>query len=293
MVGRRMYAYATAVLLTCVGLLSCDSSDNSAQLKKEWLKLEHERIELANQVDVLQLRLDRFDAKRRSETLLKESRERIVADQSKIALLERTGQQLKSDIAALERQMILDQNQYLAGKRAAYIGASYPDLKTQDGRMFRDVTIVAITDSGVQIRHREGAANLGCDDLDPGQQEKFGLSMERFLKALAQEEQLAKHYDAALAQSSIKKKPVVEMPPVTSPVPPVRPFPLVALSSVEPSKATSPLHEPPRDFGGVRRQRVRNFYHYLPYAAPCCNSPVVQPAGSCYERKSITPISPN
>ena len=158
--------------LSALVLASCFRSGESSREDIESIRLGGLRVELEHKVAVAQLKLDRASARalQHSEPVgtyldLGSRRLQLISTKS----------EMEAQIADIENEMLVAKASRLEGARGEMVGKDLATLKTTSGRIYDQVKIVAISDSGVQIRHSTGTARLGCSDLTESQWDQFGL----------------------------------------------------------------------------------------------------------------------
>jgi hypothetical protein len=88
--------------------------------------------------------------------------------ESKVTLCSEAQQQidgLKDGIAKNQAEWDAYTIAYRKAERAAEIGKQYPEITTQSGRVYKDVTIKKIDDLRVGISHQGGSGNINWNDL--------------------------------------------------------------------------------------------------------------------------------
>ncbi|GAA5118735.1 hypothetical protein JIN84_22730 [Luteolibacter yonseiensis] len=183
---------------------ACDQGERQAA----WWGAEKERVELAQQVELAKYRFDRLLG---SEF---EDLEKIRAATEKTATLRRSLESKKvlaaAEVESLQEQWAVFRNDMIHGQRQRAIGKSFDKMVLASGRSFENVSVSAITDSGVTIRHSDGSARLRFQDLDVRQRWLFGLEEDLAIAAHQKEVQNAAEYekwvDARLASNMEKKK---------------------------------------------------------------------------------------
>lgn len=167
----------------------CGKKEDSAQ----WWRSEQERLELSHQLELKEFRLAKLasgdvaelDRLRRSSKDLAVSRKSL--EQRRLALHEET-----SDMSGRMEDF---REATLRDRRNRAIGTTFDEFISQTGRTYRDVTIAAIDDAGVAIRHADGSARLRYEDLDGGQRLYFGLEGDLAVAAVARESESAAAYE--------------------------------------------------------------------------------------------------
>ena len=174
----RLCAMLAAAAFLSVG---CKRDESRA----EWWHGEQERTALSQEVKLLQYRLDHSQAK--MQTDLEHLDGRTQADALLLQGLRQKLSDLSSDVAKLQSDWSDFKSSILREQRQLAIGKSHPTFQLATGRTFQDVSVVAIHDAGVTIRHADGSARLRFEDLNTEQQAYFGL--EEHLALAAEEKE--------------------------------------------------------------------------------------------------------
>lgn len=227
------------------------------------------RVELAGRLELAKFRLAAAGEVRGPEDL-----ERVVTEnearETRISDLKVKRGELTAAIRQVDESFVKFNVERLRELKARAVGKEWAELATA-GRTYQDVKVVAVTDAGVTIRHRDGSARLRYHDLTDRQRQDFGLVEGAALAAVQEERQKSAAYEqwledelAAMERdkrdaakvfakaTQVKRTPA---PVVSSNVPPVR-----------------PLAEPARQVGiqygrtSYSRPRRTSFYYY--YSAP-------------------------
>jgi hypothetical protein len=198
-------ALGVAVLFS----VSCQRNENQA----EWWQGEQERITLNHQVELMRYRLERSNVLGSGEY-----GGLSVLTQANTSLLKSLYQQrraLSTEVASLEKTWPGFRKSTIQAQRGRVIGMTFKALHLSSGRTFQDVSVAAITDGGVTIRHVDGSARLRFVDLDSEQQVYFGLEADLALKAVEEESKSAIAYereiDTQMAAIHQQEKMVSEM----------------------------------------------------------------------------------
>lgn len=239
----------------------------------DWWEGEALRVELLGQVNLAKFRLAAAGDVRGPEELAKVVAEQDALDKQ-IASLRTKREQLSAGIVQGEEALVKLGEDRLRDLKARAVGKEWTEFATAD-RTYQDAKVVAVTDAGVTIRHRDGSARLRYRDLTDSQRQEFGLDEAAALAAVQEERKQALAYEqwledevaamerdkaqaAKLVASTIRLKST-PAPVVAVNVPPVQ----------------NPLKESAKQFGnGSRyysgssyyRPRRTNFYYY--YTAP-------------------------
>lgn len=116
--------------------------------------------------------------------------------------------ELEAEIRSLEDGLLIARATQLEKARSLMLGKELPRLQSRAGRIYEQVKIVSIDDSGVQIRHASGSARLGCSELSESQWEQFGLD-EGLAKAarLAEDRQRLAYEEGIDRELAATRKP--------------------------------------------------------------------------------------
>ncbi|MGC4014241.1 MAG: hypothetical protein QM755_06940 [Luteolibacter sp.] len=80
---------------------------------------------------------------------------------------------LKTDIQKIEDDLAGYKEMYRAGLWKAAAGEKMATLILKSGRRYENVTIVRVTNQGLEISHQEGLARISPSDLDASWQKRF------------------------------------------------------------------------------------------------------------------------
>jgi uncharacterized protein YqiB (DUF1249 family) len=180
--------------LVALGVVGCERAKDDAA----WWERESERIRLAGQLELAEFRQVRAAGAAASVAELAREREarseRAVALEAALALRA----DLAMRVAALEAELAHFQAVSVEQRRQRMVGMSYPELVVATGRVYQDVSVAAVSDAGVVIRHRDGSARLGYTALTEEQREWFAMSHEAARAAEEREREMALAYESAL-----------------------------------------------------------------------------------------------
>ena len=93
-------------------------------------------------------------------------------------------------------------NQYRTFARNRAKGESIPRLETRDGEVYLGVTLRDVTAIGIQILHEGGQKRIHFEQLPAEMQERFQFDASQKAAAIANEEQIHKSHEAAVAASA-------------------------------------------------------------------------------------------
>jgi hypothetical protein len=242
---------------------SCSRGDSEAG----WWEQEHQRIELARQVELAEYRLTRAEA---NFVAAEEHAQWLAACEAadlRATELRARKKELEGQIQAGLDQLTDYQRLAIEHRRKEMRNLEMDYLALDDRRTFFDVRVVAIDDAGVSIRHRDGSARLGIHDLSAEECLQFGIERTSALAALERERREAIAYEqqvaidlARIEESERKSREEIAAREVVR-RDAVRPLPVVAA-------AQSPLSQAARPFGNSYRHydyRPTWYYRRSPY----------------------------
>lgn len=185
---------------------------NQDKRQAGWWDGEKERIELTHQ---LELKNYRFEQHLGSDF---ESLQKVRAASQQVAarrtMLESEKALLVAEVNSLQEKWVGFRTAAIQAHRQRVIGKSFDTFALDSGRSFEKVSISAISDSGVTIRHSDGSARLQFEDLNSEQRLLFGLEQDLALAAHQKETKSAAEYerwvDTRLASNQAKKKQEAE-----------------------------------------------------------------------------------
>ena len=241
-------------MVALLALTGCREK-SQAKLDPEWLRLEAQRVKLAHQVELLNLRLAKVENRdgdwaERSAGLDEEVARRAL-------LIEKAGR-LKSEVAERTARIERERSELLSALRSESVGRSFDRLVGARGRTFEEVVITRVTDVGIEFRHTTGSARLAAADLTSAQQGMFGIDPGIAGEALQEESAVARAYDSwvdeRVAVSSARDK--AEQAALLA-AEAARPRPEPVVASVAPARTR--LRDEPRDMGS---ERYTTWYPY-------------------------------
>lgn len=226
---------------------------STASMDPEWLRLEAERVKLAHQVELMNLRLSKVE---NHDTELANRSAGLDEEAALLALLKEKAGLLKSEVAELTAQFERERSEMLRARRSEAAGKSFERLAGASGRTFENVVITRVTDVGIEFRHSTGSARLAASELTSSQQGLFGIDPGIAGEALEEETAIARAYDSwvdeRVAISSARDKAEqAELMAAEA----ARPRPVPVMASVESSRTR--LRDEPRDMG---RSRYTTWY---------------------------------
>ncbi len=290
--------------LATVGLPSCKRSGD-AQNDPEWWRLEAERVQLVQEIQLQQMRLG--DASKGQDYAA--AKEAVERNERYLADLKAEGADLKAEISDLVASVEQLHQQWVADTRAAAVGHTYATLTAKGGRTYENVVVTKVSDVGIEIRHSTGTARLAATDLDPALHEVFALDSMAAMAALEQERAAAQAYEAwiddrvAIAHAEQKEDARLAAEREADHRLELAKARSQAVASTDQSR--SRLHDEPRSLGGVRYSTwypdsyyySRSRYYYNPvyvYGGLRSNEYVramgISVSGGCVPR--VTPVTP-
>lgn len=197
-----------SVVLISLFLGACNQEKHQAG----WWDAEKERIELTQQLELKKYRLEQILG---SDF---EDLQKVRATSEKMAGLKKSLESQKSlvatEVKSLEQQWVGFRESLIHDQRQRAIGQSFDKLVLASGRSFEKVSVSAINDSGVTIRHSDGSARLRFEDLNAQQRWQFGLEEDLAIVAHQKESASAVEYerwvDTRLASNQAKRKDEAE-----------------------------------------------------------------------------------
>lgn len=275
MICRRAFYLPIALGLT---LTACQRHSAQTANTPELIQLEGEWLSRAQRAELLRVRYERIASPHEEAATISNQLE---SQRAAATTLRERKQELEREVASLQDQKDDLRRSALRAARERAIGKQLPELTLANGRTFKQVTVTGASEAGIQIRHATGTARLDVNDLGPARSEFYGLDPELHANAIAREETERQAYDrwvqrqlSAQAAANKSAKPVRERKTTERSV--VRSAPSTVLGTTSTSNTnTSPLHEKPRYFGGVRsgpRYASYSYYYYQP-----CPTPVITP----------------
>ncbi|RYD31816.1 MAG: hypothetical protein EOP85_22350 [Verrucomicrobiaceae bacterium] len=119
-------------------------------------------------------------------------------------------------MASLEEQREEVRRTVILEQRQRATGNAFDELTLASGRTYRKVSVTAIDDAGVNVRHEDGSAKLRFEDLNASQRVLFGLEEDLAMAAVSREEQDAVAYEQwidsrLVANNQAKEKAASEL----------------------------------------------------------------------------------
>lgn len=247
----------------CLVLPSCQRN-TEAKADSEWWRLEAERVAVAHQVELFELRLSKQKTGDQGFAALQAEVEAGDARRRELAFV-RDG--IRQDIERTKVAVETAKSEWMRTTRAAAAGREFAKFTGARGRTYENAVITRVTDVGVEFRHATGTARLAAANLTPAQHELFGLDAEVAGEAIREEQEATLAYnswvDEKVAAAEAVQKEESERLAVADAPQSSRATPSVAVSTEETS-SRSRLHEPPRSFGGSSGTVWYSSYYYRP-----------------------------
>ncbi|MCW1926439.1 hypothetical protein OKA05_28065 [Luteolibacter arcticus] len=258
----RLLAAAAAA---CFVLPSCQRN-TEAKADPQWWKLESERVEVAHQVELLELRLSKQKAGDQGFAALTAEVERGDAWRRELAAQR---DEAREEVERAHESLEIAKNEWMRATRGAAVGREFAKFTGLRGRSYENAVITRVTDVGVEFRHATGTARLAAADLTPSQHEIFGLDAEIAGAAIRQEKETALAYDSwvderVTAAAEVQKEEDDRRALAMASTPEPRATPSIAATSPE-TFSRSRLSERPRSFGSSGTTVWYSNYYSRPY----------------------------
>lgn len=158
-----------------------------------WWQDEQQRIELTHQLELKKFRFEQAYSRdfEQLQALRHSSKQAVSALKS----LRQQRLALGDEVGSLEGQWAEFRDSTIREQRQHAMAKTFEKFSSVTGRTFAAVTVAAIDDSGVTIRHTDGSARLRYTDLDASQRVFFGLEADLALAAEKKETQDAADYE--------------------------------------------------------------------------------------------------
>lgn len=254
--------------------MGCEKQNDSAA----WWGGEQQRTELSNQLELQKFRFEEIhtgDLAQLDGCLSKSK-----AASAQAASLRRERDDLGEVVKSLERRLADFKETTLRSQRQQAMRKTFETLHLASGRTFENVSVSTIDDSGVTIRHTHGSARLRFQDLDPRQQQFFGLEADLALAAHEKEAREAVAYEHWIAKqmeiTRLSETAVASVRRINKPASLTRQSDSPALRIV--ASNVRPLAQPARSVGSgdYRNYRYSSYrscrptYQNVYYDAPHC-----------------------
>jgi hypothetical protein len=191
----------SGICLAACLVSACDDGNNEAVFWKN----ERQITELAHQAGLAQYRLHFLQTEGVAQ--LEKAKTTLSDLEARIVYLKSEHSNLISSVGNLELRnqafVVKDRN----ARREQALGMGFAVFQTRNGRVYTNVRVSEVDDSGVKIRHDHGAAGLRYADLTDDQRRIFGLEEQSALAAEKRErwDVLAYEKNMALQLEAIRK----------------------------------------------------------------------------------------
>ena len=96
------------------------------------------------------------------------------------------------------------QDRYRQQVRGDGMGEKMAELRSQSGRIYKNVTVSKVSAAGIEIRHDEGVSRLLPEDLDPSWDERFQWDQEEMARLLQQERSRENRHGESVDKANAK-----------------------------------------------------------------------------------------
>jgi hypothetical protein len=96
------------------------------------------------------------------------------------------------------------QDRYRQQVRGEGMGEKMAELRSQSGRIYKNVTVSKVSAAGIEIRHDEGVSRLLPEDLDPSWDERFQWDQEEMARLLQQERSRENRHGESVDKANAK-----------------------------------------------------------------------------------------
>ncbi len=180
----------SAGIVAAVGLSASCQKEGS---QTAWWQSERERIELDQELALKKFRLEKLALNDFKQ--LEVLRTKNVESSASLQSLRTQRLTLGQECDSLEASRSTFRETVIHDQRQQAIGRHFEMLDLASGRKFQQVTVTAINDGGVTIRHAHGSARLHYADLDAKQRLIFGLEADLALAAEEKESKASVAYE--------------------------------------------------------------------------------------------------
>ncbi len=199
----------TPILLLGTLLAAMPSCKRPADAKAdpEWWRLESQRVEFAHRLELLELRMEKTDARL---TEVEKIREEAREASALAASLETRTKKLRAELDGLTAELDQKRENWVQQIRAKAMGMRFDTLEGRGGRIYEDVWITRVSDIGIEFRHKSGSARLAATDLDAKQLALFGIDLREAREASEKERAAVLAYEASVDRAVAARKAVEE-----------------------------------------------------------------------------------
>jgi hypothetical protein len=225
-----------------------------------WWSGENTRIELTQQLALAQYRLDQAMPRIKADEEMESLAARNASAAKTLTHLRELKTTLLTHCEQQENAFAAYQSDVIRQRQQAAVGKRFDVLEVSNGKRFEDAQIVSVDTAGVQIRHRDGSARLGFDDLTADQSAQFGIERHTSLEAERVEREQAIAYERWIEAelAVIEEKERVERASAAREASSRQASLLAAAASTRPR--LSALAAPARSFGSRSSYYSRSYY---------------------------------
>jgi hypothetical protein len=284
-----------ALAASLLGLASCQSH------RSDVTTLENERVlvELKAAIELANYRFGSAGGDGRHGQTAQLTK---LADQAaeRLQLARTAHAELLQEIDAMESHLASVRTEAIAQQRSRATGQRFPEFVSASGKKYLDASIASVSDAGVVVRHRNGAARLLYADLTPDQREMFALDASCSHAAERLERQRAAALEAELDRQLLaaeEKRRAAEVLAVARQPQSTHTLATVAIFA-QPARPQSLLSMPPRAVGrSSNSYRYRSSFqdrhlhrHSRPsfYYSPSLNACAIRPYSGVHSSVSFT-----
>lgn len=196
------------VVLVFTGIVFSLMADKRFRFSSAKISLEEKIAEEKHDLETIKSRLEssRKHWRDNGEPLASQKAAAQAASDSvkdgviRLAALREEKEATTAAIASLAASIDDYRIRYRQQVRAAATGERLAELKTRDGRVYKEVTIRKVSATGIEIRHEQGNAGLPPEDLDPAWHERFQWTREEVAKAQGEERVRQERQEQALGE---------------------------------------------------------------------------------------------
>ncbi len=175
-----MIVISVGVALALVAKYRFDRASHAVEFKRDRAYAQEELAEVSarHSEHSEQVRI----GEARASAQLKEKQfyaEQGVVQQQSRAELSARRSLLTEELARLKSEFTARIDECSLKARAAAVGQKFESLTCRNGRTYSEVTIVRVTDEGLEIRHTNGSSRIAAQDLDEQMQHRFQWAVAR------------------------------------------------------------------------------------------------------------------
>jgi hypothetical protein len=199
------------IVLVFTGVILSLLVDKRLGFSSDRLTVERETEADAAKLRTLERRLSAMRSKWEKELLPRSGQEDLLrrlsatqeAETRRLAELAPRKASVEAELEAVRAASAEYRASYRRQVRAAAAGERLAELKSLNGRTYREVTIRQVTADGIDFRHADGISRLGPSELDGTWRERFQWDPEEIPQAVAKAE----------PEAEPKAKPKTPAPP--------------------------------------------------------------------------------